>query len=248
MVGLATHASAPEPQEAQAPMTRPRTARRPPPVTLSALGLSRRPTVPARPLGLAPLRALHVELPSGEVVRWEFAPMPILAFERASPSERHKVPTTLWLAGGGYRVAWNAHGTPHLVTRQGPSGLERISVREARAAHPEAVERFRKGHGGEAPTRAVRATLRPFPAEPRYVGTVTALEYPDNKGESDPQGFVPRGRKAEYKHDIELPGARPFLVTNLAGDGLWLAGGSEAVVDGWLHDARPRGRRPRVPR
>lgn len=215
---------------------------RPHPTTFRALGLPRRPPVPRRPLGLAPLRALHVVLPSGERVRWEFEPMPVLAFGRSSPSERRKLPTHLWLAGRGYRVTWEADGTPRLLTRQGPSGLEPIPVEEARARHPGVVERFRRGHGGEAPTRAFRGRIRPLPRVPLAIGRVVGIEYPDRKGQSDPQGLVVAPRKAEYLHEIELPGARPFLVTNRAGDGLWLAGGFEAVVDGWLHDVRPRRR------
>jgi hypothetical protein len=197
----------------------------------------RRPPLPRSLYALAQLRALKLELPDGTEVRWEFSPMPILAFAEPSPSPRQKRPTSLWIVGGNYRVAWDAGGVPRL-TRQGPLGLDAVPIERARRENPEVVRLFQRGHGGEEPTRAVRGVVRAVPKDLIVLGKVTSIEYPDRKGDSDPQGPVSAPHRAEYGHDIYRP-ARPTLVTNRACDGLWFVGGSEAVVNGWLYDARP---------
>lgn len=199
----------------------------------------RAPSLPRSPYALAQLRALRVELSDGQEVRWEFSPMPILAFAEPSRSARQKRPTSLWIVGGGYRIAWNAKGVPRMLVRQGPTGLEPVPIEQARRENPEVVRTFQRGHGGEAPTRAVRGVIRAVPRDMVVLGKVVAIEYPDRKGDSDPQGPVSAPHRAEYGHDIEYRPARPTLVTNQAGDGLWFVGGSEAVVNGWLYDARP---------
>jgi hypothetical protein len=177
-------------------------------------------TATVRPMG--PLVELTLtRFRDGERETWTFDPRPRLVFTRRTKR--------LWVLGGGFKIDGDGFHNHH-----GASGLRRERVEVARndpAMQPQLRE-FHRTHSNLDPIEAVSGVIR-APRAVVALGTLASIVYRTDRRDGD-------GR-SEWIHHMEdegvAPGrawAPPMVLTDPAGTGLYFAGGTYRVIDGWL--------------
>jgi len=198
-----------------------------------------------RRYGAAPRRSVVMgEVPTGATVRpmgpfvelavrrfrdgvletWRFDPMPRLCF--------HAQSKRLWCLGAGFRI----DGLGFHPRGGAPHGLKVVPVERARRAPTMKgqLREFRRTHNGLDPVEAVDGVLD-LPRAMIALGAMEHAVYKTDRNDGD-------GR-SEWIHPFEhegLPGVtaqthtQPMICTDATGTGLWFAGGTYSVIDGWL--------------
>ena len=174
-----------------------------------------------RPMG--PLVEIAARrLRDGVVETWRFAPMPRLCF-----GARDK---RLWCLGGDFR--FDGRGFHARAGRSDGLRFLPVDAARRRAELRGQLQEFRRTHAGLDPEEAAEGTL----SLPRALVALAHMEhcvYRTDRNDGD-------GR-SEWIHKFEdehLPGVKrhsqPLLCTAPDGRGLWFAGGTYSVLDGWL--------------
>lgn len=153
---------------------------------------------------------------------WAFGPFPRLCFSRQSKR--------LWVLGGAFRI--DGEGFHARGGRK--HGLRFQPIEEARRDPKLAsqLREFRRTHKDLDPIEAVEGELR-IPRAMLALGECLSVVYKTDRRDGD-------GR-SEWQHPFEDEGVakgrsfqRPWVCTDSEGLGLWFAGGSYTVIDGWL--------------
>lgn len=178
-------------------------------------------TTTVRPMG--PLVELSVErLSDGVIEKWRFNPWPKLVFNRASDR--------MWTMGRGFRF----DGAGFHPTGGKPYGIKRLPLDIAREKPMRGQAReFVRSHYGVRPHEAVVGPIDPVPAIVVPLGILRSAVYRTDRNDGDGQ--------SEWEHHFEdegvtrgRPFTRPIVLTDRTGTGLWFAGGTYGVFDGWL--------------
>ena len=188
----------------------------------SSVSMGRVPTTATvRPMG--PLVEIAMMRFSDDGLEtWRFDPMPRLCF-----GGRDK---RLWCLGGGFRIDGSGFHQRGGTSR----GLTMIPVEQARtqASLRNQLKEYRRTHNGLDPIEAVSGDLT-LPRALVALGTMHHCVYRTDRNDGD-------GR-SEWIHkfeDEQLTGVRnhtqPMVCTDATGTGLWFAGGTYSVIDGWL--------------
>lgn len=175
-----------------------------------------------RPMG--PLVELHVRRFADDVVEvWPFSPRPRLVFNAANKR--------LWVMGGGFAI--DGEG---FHARRGELGLSFEPIERARtdAALHYQLREFRRTHNDLDPIEAFVGEVRLPPRDGVVaLGWMEQAVYKTDRRDGD-------GR-SEWYHPFEdehLPGVlrhtQAMVCTDRTGTGLWFAGGTYSVIDGWL--------------
>lgn len=211
-----------------APLRRPRDvvaalARRYGAAPRGALRFGTQPTTrTVRPMG--PLVELHVRRFADDAVEvWRFAPRPRLVF--------NSVNKRLWVMGSGFSIDGNG-----FHARRGDLGLSFEPIDHAREdpALREQLREFHRTHSDLDPIEAFAGEIRPVPRDGVVaLGFLEQAVYKTDRRDGD-------GR-SEWYHPFEdehLPGVlkhtQATVCTDRTGTGLWFAGGTYSVIDGWL--------------
>ena len=180
-------------------------------------------TATVRPMG--PFLELHVErLSDGVIEKWRFNPSqkPKLVFNRASKR--------MWTMGRGFHI----DGEGFHATGGKPYGIRTLplDIAQERPMRGQASE-FVRSHYGVRPREAVSGPIDPVPAIVVPLGILRRADYETDRNDGDGQS----GWK-HYFDDEGVSGDRPFtrpiVLTDRTGTGLWFAGGTYGVFDGWL--------------
>lgn len=191
------------------------------PSTERAIRLGEAPTTATvRPMG--PLVELTLaRFRDGQREVWSFDPRPRLVFTRRTKR--------MWVMGGGFRIDGNG-----FHNHRGASGLQRESVEAARndPALAAQLREFWRTHSQLDPIEAVSGVIR-VPRAVVALGTLVSIVYRTDRRDGD-------GR-SEWIHTMEDEGVAPgrawkapTVLTDPAGTGLYFAGGTYRVIDGWL--------------
>ena len=173
---------------------------------------------------MGPLVELHVRrFRDGVVEVWPFAPRPRLVFNATNKR--------LWVAGGGFAIDGGG-----FHARRGPVALRFEPIDRARK-DPALRYQLREFHRTHADLDPIEAFVAEIEAPPRdgvvALGWMEQAVYKTDRRDGD-------GR-LEWFHPFEdekLPGVlkhtQAIVCTDRTGTGLWFAGGTYSVIDGWL--------------
>lgn len=164
--------------------------------------------------GMGPLVWLEVQTFYGRFEEWTFDPMPRLAYDTRQQ---------LWPVGGDFR--FGARGFRNTKYGTTPLTQEDVDRIRGKGQFATMVDRFRRDHGGRAPTEAVSGYAG-IPKHPIALALLHALAYRNDKGDGN-------GR-VNWRHSFLEDRRLPVLATSPEGDSLAFLGGAYSISQGWI--------------